>query len=87
MGCCMRGDKEGGVPSIRAARKDESEGGGGGMGSKGPRVSERARVSNVPKYHTRLSGKARLRDCHKPGAAAGGDAMMAMSGGGGHDRR
>ena len=25
MGCCMRGDKEGGVPSIRAARRDESE--------------------------------------------------------------
>ena len=39
MGCCMRGDKEGGVPSIRAARKDESE--GGGMGSKGPRASAR----------------------------------------------
>ena len=55
----------------------------------------RARVSNVPKYHTRLSGKARLRDCHKPGAAAmgggnGWGAMMAMSGdgvGSGHDRR
>ena len=41
MGCCMRGDKEGGVPSIRAARRDESER-GGGMGSKGPRASERA---------------------------------------------
>ena len=90
----MRGDKEGGVPSIRAARRDGSER-GGGMGSKGPRASERARERAFPMCRNitlgfpgkRDYGTAINRAQRREEETNGWGAMMAMSGGGGHDRR
>ena len=85
----MRGDKEGGVPSIRAARKDGSER-GGGMGSKRPRASERAfpmcRNITLGFPGKRDYGTAINRAQRREEETNGWGAMMAMSVGG-HDRR
>ena len=59
------------------------------MSSKGPRASASARFQCAEISHSAFRESA-ITDCRKPGVAAGGGAMMAMSGdgvGSGHDRR